>query len=114
VALNLKELGLQTGDVVGLVATNSTYTIPIMIGCFLLKCPVATLDPQIVLREVDYVFKHVKPKIIFSDHNVVAEMKNILNEFKIEAKIVSLLQDRDDCLTIGSFIAENYNEKNFM
>lgn len=114
VALNLKKAGLKSGDIVGLVADNSTYTVPIMIGCFLLGYPLAILDPGFVLKEVDYVLKHVKPKIVFVDYNVVDNMKNILKEFNIDAEIVSLIQDRDDCLPLGNFIAEHEDEKTFM
>jgi acyl-CoA synthetase (AMP-forming)/AMP-acid ligase II len=114
VCLNLAENGVESGDVVGLVAKNSTFITPIIIGCFLLKCPIVTLDPDIVLHEVDHVLKHVKPKLIFCDFNVVDKMKTILSDFNCDAGIVSLRVDRDDCLVMSDILAKHVDEEYFM
>jgi 4-coumarate--CoA ligase len=91
VALNLKNAGFKTGDVVGLVGKNSTYVVPIIIGCFLLGCPIASLDPDFVMHEVDHVLRHVKPKVVFCDDCAVPRMREILVEHQIESGIVSLM-----------------------
>lgn len=114
VALNLKEAGMKAGDVVGLVAKNSTNVVPIIIGCFLLGCPISSLDPEFVLKEVDHVLRHVKPKLIFCDHNAVSRMHEILAEHQIDSKIVSLVRDRDDCMELGRFLEPHGEEKGFM
>lgn len=114
VCLNLTEKGVKPGDVVGLIAKSSTYVAPIMIGCFLLRCPVVTLDPAFIVSEIDHVLKYVKPKLIFSDYNVVDNMRNFLKAFHSDAEVVSLLQDRDDCLKLEGYLAEHKDEQDFM
>lgn len=69
IAGNLKREGLQLGDVVGLVAKNTTYTAPTVIGCFLIGCPVSTLDPTFTIDEVANIFRQTKPKRVFCDHD---------------------------------------------
>lgn len=69
IAKNLTKRGLKLGDVAGLVASNTTYVAPLVLGCFLTGCPISTLDPSFDVGEVVHIFKQTKPKIVFCDEN---------------------------------------------
>lgn len=69
IAGNLKREGLQLGDVIGLVVKNTTYVAPVVLGCFLVGCPVSTMDPTFDVAEVVNIFKQTKPKLVFCDHD---------------------------------------------
>lgn len=68
IAHNLFKAGLDLGDVIGMVAKNSTYVTPIVLGCFLNGCPVSTVDPTFEINEIANMFKQTKPKLVFCDH----------------------------------------------
>ena len=70
IAGNLSDqLSLQLGDVVGVAAKNTTYLAPTVLGCFLIGCPVSTMDPTFDVTEVANIFRQTKPKLVFCDHD---------------------------------------------
>lgn len=78
----LTKEGFKFGDVIGLVAKNTTYVAPVVLGCFLVGCPVSTLDPTFDSNEVANIFRQTRPKLVFCDHDnydVVVEALNNCN-----------------------------------
>lgn len=67
IAKNLLNEGLTLNDVIGLVAKNSTYVAPLVLGSLLTGTPCNTLDPSFDEREISHIFKQTNPKIIFCD-----------------------------------------------
>lgn len=69
IAGTIKREGFKVGDVVGLVAKNTTYVAPLFLGCLLAGCPISTLDPSFDAGEVANIFTQTKPQIVFCDHD---------------------------------------------
>lgn len=69
IAGNLKHEGMQLGDVIGLVAKNTTYVAPAFLACCFIGCPVSTVDPTFDVSEVANIFRQSKPKMVFCDHD---------------------------------------------
>lgn len=69
IAGNIIREGFKVGDVVGVVAKNTTYVAPLVLGCLLAGCPISTLDPTFDVGEVANIFSQTKPKLVFCDHD---------------------------------------------
>lgn len=87
IARNFQKEGLKLGDVIGMVAKNTTYVAPTVLGCFLVGCPISTLDITFDVNEVANIFKQTQPKLVFCDHDnwdVVSEaLKNCGNDCEV-------------------------------
>lgn len=89
VAQNLIKLGVNDGDVVGIMLMNTTLLAPIAIGCFLINAVVNPLMPwEDVNKELMMANLEVsEPKFIVTYSQVVESVSNILQELKSKCKI---------------------------
>jgi acyl-CoA synthetase (AMP-forming)/AMP-acid ligase II len=87
VAKNISKEDLKLGDVIGLVAKNTTYVTPLVLGCLLTGNPVSTLDPTFDPNEIANIFRQTRPKLVFCDHdnwdNVIEALKHCDNDAEV-------------------------------
>lgn len=93
IAKNLLKEGFKLGDVVGLVAKNTTYVAPLVLACLLTGCPISTLDPTFDVGEVSHIFKQTKPKIVFCDHDNYEVVSEALKRCANESEILTIDED---------------------
>ncbi|TMW39627.1 hypothetical protein DOY81_015293 [Sarcophaga bullata] len=67
VALYLKELNLNHEDIVGISAKNSTYLLPVVLGCFFTGVPFHAVNPDLDKDTISSCYGLTKPKVIFCD-----------------------------------------------
>lgn len=89
-AKNLLKEGLEIGNVVGLVAKNTTYATPVLLSCMFIGCPVSTLDPTFDVSEIVNIFKQTKPKLVFCDHDNIDVVSEGLRRCENNTKIVTV------------------------
>lgn len=90
IAGKLTKEGFKFGDVIGLVAKNTTYVAPVVLGCFLVGCPVSTLDPTFDSNEVANIFRQTKPKLVFCDHDNYEVVTEALNNCNNDSEAVTV------------------------
>lgn len=90
VAKNLLRDNLEIGNVVGLVAKNTTYVAPIVLGCLFIGCPVSTLDPTFDVNEIVNIFKQTKPKLVFCDHDNIEIVAEALRRCENSSEIITV------------------------
>lgn len=87
VAKNIIKAELHPGNVVGIVAKNTTYLAPLILGNLLAGTPVSTLDPTFDCSEIVNIFQQTKPKLVFCDHdnweNVVEALRRCDNTSEV-------------------------------
>lgn len=87
IAKNLLKEGLKFGDVIGLVAKNTTYVAPLVLASLIVGTPCSTLDPSFEISEIAHIFQQTKPKLVFCDHdnydNVAGALISIENSSEI-------------------------------
>ena len=97
-AKNLLREKLEIGNVVGLVAKNTTYVAPVMLSCLFIGCPISTLDPTFDVVEIANIFKQTKPKLVFCDHDNFDAVAEALKRCENSSEIVTV-----DKKTAGEF-----------
>jgi 4-coumarate--CoA ligase len=103
IAKNLSSEGFKVGEVVGLVAKNTTYVAPVVLGCMLVGCPVSTLDPTFDSNEVANIFKQTKPKLVFCDHDNFETVTEALQDCGNECEVITVDEILPGSLSIESF-----------
>lgn len=87
VALNLRDLGLKEGDVIGFAAGNSRNIAAVVFGALLNGLPLSTLDPSFGLGDVSHIFKITQPKLVLCDESNYFHVKAALSELQNSAPI---------------------------
>jgi len=60
-------MGLKQDDVVGIVGTNTTYLMPVVLGCLLNGTPFHAVSPWQDEDTIKHLFSITRPKLIFCD-----------------------------------------------
>lgn len=87
VSLNLRDLGLQQGDVLGFAAGNSRDVASVVFGSLLNGVPVGTLDPSFEFTDIVHMFGITFPKMVVCDEVNYHHVKKALIELKNPAPI---------------------------
>lgn len=113
-ARNLIKNEIKYGDVIGLVAKNTTYVTPIVLACILIGAPINTLDPSFDSHEIAHIFRQTKPKLVFCDHDNLTAVKMALEEAKNDSDIVTITSEISDVRHVMEFFQQMENEREFM
>ncbi|XP_034485810.1 4-coumarate--CoA ligase 3 [Drosophila innubila] len=70
IAQHLKALGLRQDDVVGIAGTNTTYLMPLVLGCLLNGTPFHAVSPWHDEATFKHLFCITRPRLIFCDGSV--------------------------------------------
>lgn len=106
VAKNLCILGYRLGDVVGIIATNTSFVAPAIFGCTLRGLPLSPLDVSFNVGEIVKIYKETKPKLIFCDHDMVEKLITALEILESEARIVILTKRLEGFMHISDWLVE--------
>uniref|UniRef100_A0A1I8M4D1 AMP-binding enzyme n=1 Tax=Musca domestica TaxID=7370 RepID=A0A1I8M4D1_MUSDO len=94
IAQYLKTMGLRQDDVVGIVGTNTTYLMPVVLGCLLNCTPFHAINHKNDEATIKLLFHSTRPKVIFCDGAVYPNVAVIGKILK--AKMFTLTQHRVD------------------
>jgi acyl-CoA synthetase (AMP-forming)/AMP-acid ligase II len=92
IAKNVSKEGLKLGDVIGLVAKNTTYLASVVLGSLIIGSPCSTLDPTFDESEIAHIFKQTNPKIVFCDHDIINTVENALKSINNTSEIITIDQ----------------------
>lgn len=67
IAQQLKQMQLKQNDIIGISAKNSTYLLPVVLGCFFNCNTFHAVNPMLDEATISHCFGITKPKIIFCD-----------------------------------------------
>lgn len=87
VALNLRDLGLQEGDVLGFSAGNTRHVAPVVFGAMLNGNPVGSVDPSFEKTDIKRTFKITRPKLVVCDNTNYHHVKQALSELDNSSSI---------------------------
>ncbi|KAI8124430.1 hypothetical protein FF38_05057 [Lucilia cuprina] len=94
IAQHFKTMGLKQDDVVGIVGANTTYMMPLVLGCLLNCTPFHAINHQNDEATVKQLFQNTRPKIIFCDGSVYLNVAIIAKILK--AKVYTMKDHRMD------------------
>lgn len=78
VCLNLRDLGLREGEVLGLVARNGRNIASVIFGAWLNGTAVTTLDPSFDSKDIAHGFGISEPKLVVCDKENYLQVKKAL------------------------------------
>lgn len=85
VCLNLRELGLREGEVIGAVARNGRNIAPVFFGAWLNGNAVCPLHPTFEKQEIIQGFEIIQPKLVICDEENFQDVQSALRELKNSA-----------------------------
>lgn len=106
VAHNLMSLGIKSGDVMGVVAKNTTHLAPAVLGSILMGAVINPLDPTFIAIDIIQMYQQTKPKLVFCDHDNVDKVQSAIDTMKSNAKIVLLTEKLPGYLHISELMKE--------
>jgi 4-coumarate--CoA ligase len=104
ISKNLSKMGMRAGDVIGIFAKKTTYVVPVIFGCFLLRTPVNPVETSFEIDQVVEIFRKTRPKIVFCDFDVIEKLITVLQILENEATIVSLTEYHTESLHISELL----------
>lgn len=90
VALSLLELGLTSRDFIGIMASNTTYAMPVVFGSLFINVPCHPIDPTFSREAIAYSWSKTKPKVIFCDGSVYEIVKEVLKDLDLSSEVYIL------------------------
>jgi 4-coumarate--CoA ligase len=114
ISTQLAASGLQQGDVVGIMASNSENLASIVFACFTLGLPINPLAPVMVEIDVIQMYSKTKPKIIVCDSSVVQTVQSAVDKIKIRPVIYTLMKRVDGYKFVDDLLDVDFDEKNFV
>lgn len=106
IAGTLIKLGMRFGDVVGFCGKNTTFLAPAMLGCILIGMPINPVDTSLTSELIKETFKETKPRLIFCDHDQIEKIREVLNELRNDARIISLTETTDGTIHISKIMKD--------
>lgn len=115
VALNLRDLGLKEGNVIGIAAKNSKYLSSIILGAFALGTPVNTIDPTFQKSDIAHMFVITEPEIVLCDTENFPEVRQALKDIHSKAPIYLFGRKNEGWGTrsVSELLAEHPEEESF-
>lgn len=106
IASNLYRIGLRSGDVAGLCASNTTYIAPVIFACLLLRLPINPIDKFFDVNQIVNTFEKTKPKVVFCDHDNIGNVMVALETMRNDAFIVTLTNRIGRVINIHDLLVE--------
>ncbi|EDV36237.1 uncharacterized protein Dana_GF12065 [Drosophila ananassae] len=83
-AQHFKKRGLKHSDVIGIVARNTTYVMPLGVACLLNATPFHAVNPTMDEATTNHVFSITKPSLIFCDGQDYQKVRAATSEWQPE------------------------------
>lgn len=114
IALNLQEMGLTSGDFIGIMASNTTYLMPVLFGSLFLNVPCHPIDPTFSKEAIEHSWSKTKPKIIFCEGKLVQMVKKAIFDIGLKCDIYTLNGEVKGIKKVEDlFVAKTNDESNF-
>lgn len=115
VALNLRDIGLKEGKVIGIAAKNSKFLSSVVLGAFALGTPVNTIDPTFERSDIAHMFEITEPEIVLCDTENFLEVRQALKDIHSMAPIYLFGSANEGWGTKPAMelLAEHPEEENF-
>ena len=104
IALTLLEKNIENGDIVGIIAPNTSMVMPLCYGCLYIGAPIHPLDINFNKESIVNCWKNTRPKIIFSDGIMYDMVKEALEELHLNSPIYTLNNHLEGVLSIQEFL----------
>lgn len=113
VAHNLQtKLGLRQKDVIGLLASNSDFVAPLVMGALAVGVTVSTLDPSFNQDEVLHIFGITQPKVLFCDGSNYTMVKKAFAGTDLSDSIYTLNHHpKDSCRHVEELLSSSSDNK---
>lgn len=114
IANHLREIGMQQGDIVGIMATNTENVAPVLFACFTLGVPVNTLAPIMTESDIVYKYSKTKPKVIFCDSNIIETVQKAVDEMNFNPLIYTFMEKVDGFAFVADILEIDLDINSFV
>lgn len=90
IAINLMQKGVTQNDVVGIIAGNTSYVMPVCYGTLFTGAPFHPLDVTFTKEAIAHAWKKTTPKVVFCEGHVYERVKEVREEHGLNYLIFTL------------------------
>uniref|UniRef100_T1GWB0 AMP-dependent synthetase/ligase domain-containing protein n=1 Tax=Megaselia scalaris TaxID=36166 RepID=T1GWB0_MEGSC len=83
-------MGLTSEDFIGLMASNTTYLMPVLFGSLFVNIPCHPIDVTFSKEAISYSWSKTKPKLVFCDGSVYNTVKEVVSDLGLNSEIYTL------------------------
>lgn len=113
VALSLLDLKLKQSDFIGIMASNTSYVMPLCYGTFFASIPFHPLDVSFEKSMVLHCWSKSRPKVVFCDASVYDLVKEAIDELELAAPIYILKDQIEGVNHIENMFGERGLQERF-
>ncbi|XP_075157729.1 putative 4-coumarate--CoA ligase 1 [Haematobia irritans] len=112
IALHLEKLQFNHSDIVGISARNSSYILPIVLGCLFNGTPLHAVNAMLDKDTLSYCLSLTKPIIIFCDSNNYEVLKRATDTYK--PMFYTIATNISNVPTVLDLLKETENEELYL
>ncbi|KAL5275401.1 hypothetical protein ACFFRR_001341 [Megaselia abdita] len=83
-------MGITQSDIVGIMATNTSYVMTVSFAAFFIGTPFQAIDISLEKESVLHLWNITKPKLIFCDGAIYKVVSEVVNELDLQCNIFTL------------------------
>lgn len=114
VAQNLQNRGVQSRQVIGFMAGMSAHVTSTLVASICLACPIAPMHPMLSKDEIVRNLKKSKPIVIFCDASAYDQLKDALEELKLNVNVFIFGDGIDGLEPVENLLIETGEENHFV
>lgn len=112
-AQNLQKRGVQSHQVFSFMVNHADYLTPIVLAAMCLACPINAMHPLLSKQEIAQVLQKTKPTILFCAVDEYKRINEVLQELKVNVKVLILDGHIDGLESIEELFMETGTEHQF-
>ena len=90
IALGLLDLGIKQTDFIGIMASNTSYSMPVCFASLFVATPFHPVDVTFTKEAIIHAWSKTKPKVFFCDGSVYNIVKEVAIELGLTGPIYTL------------------------
>lgn len=114
VAMNLMDKGVKQEDIVGVIAGNTSYALPVYYGVLFSGAAFHTLDPSFDKNDILHSWKKTTPKVVFCEGEAYKRVKEVRDENGLNYLIFTLNNHFEDVDRVDELLQSHPLENTFI
>lgn len=90
IALKMLSMGIKQSDVIGIMASGTSYVMPVCFAAFFVGTPFQSIEISLDKESVLHLWNITKPKLIFCDGDVYDFVNEVCHQLDLNCTIFTL------------------------
>lgn len=110
IALEMQSMGIEQSDVIGIMAFETSYIMPVCFAAFFIGTPFQCIEASLDKESVFNLWNITKPKLVFCDNAVYDIVKEVSHQLNLNCAIITLSDHKQNVTSIQTILSNKKKE----